>query len=155
MEAKRNALEAIVRKPNGMKESEQGSPQKSPQRSQNGGQGHQNGLLQTATGSANAHENAKSECSELPVFTRDFEGGYPQKSPQSGILEGHRGVYRNRKSKKIIGSSGKSQAQVYSGFLESSKDIYKTIKINDLISISAQSSPLRIGDSQTNLMVFF
>jgi Phage integrase family len=33
-----------------------------------------------------AIENAESECSESIVITQDFEGGYPQKSPQSGIF---------------------------------------------------------------------
>ena len=108
MEAKRTALEAIVRKPNGTSESEQGSPQKSPQWPQSGGQMPTNGHTQSRTESPISPQKAKSECSELPVFTRDFEGGYPQKSPQSGVFEGHRGVYRRRKSKKIIGSSGMS-----------------------------------------------
>jgi hypothetical protein len=54
-------------------------------------------------------ENAEQECSESSVITRDFEGGYPQKSPHSGIFEGHRAVYRNRKSKKRIGSSGRTR----------------------------------------------
>jgi len=75
MEAKRNALETIVRK-------------------------------RTETSAA---ENAEQKCSESPVSSRDFEGDYPQKSPQSGVLEGHRAVYRNRKSLKIIGSSGRTR----------------------------------------------
>ena len=44
-----------------------------------------------------------------PVIAQHFEGGYPQKSPQSGVFEGHRGVYRNRKSKNLIGSSGRTR----------------------------------------------
>ena len=75
MEAKRNALETIVRK-------------------------------RSAT---SATENAEEKCSESSVIAQDFEGGYPQKSPQSGILEGHRAVYRNRKSLKRIGSSGRTR----------------------------------------------
>jgi integrase len=35
--------------------------------------------------------------------------GYPQKSPQSSFSEVHRGVERRRKSKKIIGSSGRTR----------------------------------------------
>ncbi len=57
----------------------------------------------------NAGENAKEQCSEPPVNTRGFEAGYPQKSPQSGVFEGHRAIYRNRKSKKRIGSSGRTR----------------------------------------------
>src|SRR5271167_308146 len=59
MEAKRNALEAVVKKRT----------------------------------EARAEEKPNQQYSESPVTTQGFEGGYPQKSPQSGILEGHRGVY--------------------------------------------------------------
>ena len=75
MEAKRTALEAIVRK-----------------------------RTETST-----DENAKEQCSESPTNTQAFEGEYPQKSPQSGVFEGHRGVYRRRKLLKIIGSSGRTR----------------------------------------------
>jgi len=51
---------------------------------------------------ASAGENAIEQCSASLVNTQVFEAGYPQKSPQSGILEDHRGVYRNRKSMKRI-----------------------------------------------------
>ena len=64
MEAKRNALEAILRKQNGSGESGQ-----------------------------------QTTCVEES----------PQKSPQSGIFEGHRGVYGSRKSMKRIGSSGRTR----------------------------------------------
>jgi integrase len=113
MEAKRTALEAIVHKPNGASESQtespQGSPQKSPQWSRNENGRQASGHASTPTETSIAVENAKSDCSELPVITRDFEGVYPQKSPQSGVLEGHRGVYRRRKSKNLIGSSGRTR----------------------------------------------
>ena len=75
MEAKRTALEAIVRK-----------------------------RTETST-----DENAKEQCSESPTNTQVFEGEYPQKSPQSGVFEGHRGVYRRRKLLKRIGSSGRTR----------------------------------------------
>jgi integrase len=75
MEAKRNALESIVRK-----------------------------RTQTS-----ATENVEQEGSESSVITQDFERAYPQKSPQSGILDGHRVVYRNRKSLKRLGSSGRTR----------------------------------------------
>ena len=54
-------------------------------------------------------EDAELECSASSVTTQDFEGGYPQKSPQLGVFEGHRAVYRNRKSLKRIGSSGRTR----------------------------------------------
>jgi len=43
------------------------------------------------------------------AITQHFEGVYPQKSPQSDGLASHRGVYNARKSKKIIGSSGRTR----------------------------------------------
>jgi|SRR5579862_6205678 len=54
-------------------------------------------------------EETPQQYAESPVVAQDFEGGYPQKSPQSGVFEGHRSVYRGRKSKKIIGSSGRTR----------------------------------------------
>ena len=54
-------------------------------------------------------ENTPQECAESPVITQDFEGEYPQKSPQSGVFESHRGVYRSRKVLKRIGSSGRTR----------------------------------------------
>ena len=39
----------------------------------------------------------------------ESQGEYPQKSPQSDIFEGHRGVGRGRKSLKRIGSSGRTR----------------------------------------------
>ena len=54
-------------------------------------------------------EIAAEDRSESSAIAQDFEAGYPQKSPQSGISEGHRGVYRRRKSKNLIGSSGRTR----------------------------------------------
>ena len=54
-------------------------------------------------------EIAAEDRSESTVIAQDIEAGYPQKSPQSGISEGHRGVYRRRKSKNLIGSSGRTR----------------------------------------------
>jgi len=113
MEAKRNALEAIVRKPsashNFEKHNAEGSPQKSPQWLQNATKTPTSTPATTTIKHASAQENAVYECSELPVFSQDFEGGYPQKSPQLGVFEGHRGVYRKRKVLKRIGSSGRTR----------------------------------------------
>jgi integrase len=54
-------------------------------------------------------EGASAVSSELPVVAQGFCGQYPQKSPQSGISEGHRGIWRGRKSLKGIGSSGRTR----------------------------------------------
>ena len=60
----------------------------------------------TETKTEGRHAEDRSESTTL---TQHFEGVYPQKSPQPGILEGHRGVYKARKSKKTIGSSGRTR----------------------------------------------
>ena len=54
-------------------------------------------------------EMAAEDRSGSTAIAQGFEAGYPQKSPQSGISEGHRGVYRRRKSKNLIGSSGRTR----------------------------------------------
>ena len=74
MEAKRQALESLVKKPVDARTDD---------------------IVEDRSGS--------------PVIAQHFEGGYPQKSPQSDVFEGHRGVYRNRKSKNLIGSSGRTR----------------------------------------------
>ncbi len=109
MEAKRSALEAIVRKSNAPNESQQGYPQKSPQSPQNSGKTLNNGHAPEPMEPAIAPKNGARDCSESLGFTQDFEGEYPQKSPQSGIFESHRGVGRGRKSLKRIGSSGRTR----------------------------------------------
>ncbi len=58
---------------------------------------------------AATEENGAHEHAESPVIAQVFEGEYTQKSPQSCVFEGHRGVYRRRKSLKIIGSSGRTR----------------------------------------------
>jgi hypothetical protein len=58
---------------------------------------------------AEANENAEQEGSESPAVAQDFEGGYPQKSPQSGILEGHQSTYQNRKSLILNGGRGRNR----------------------------------------------
>jgi hypothetical protein len=54
-------------------------------------------------------EIAAEDRSESTAITQHFVGDYPQKSPHSGISEGHRGVYKTRKYKKTIGSSGRTR----------------------------------------------
>src|ERR1700726_2212092 len=46
----------------------------------------------------------KVDCPESIAIAQGSDVEYPQKSPQSVVSEVHRGVVRNRKSKKIIGS---------------------------------------------------
>jgi Phage integrase family len=102
MEAKRRALEAILQKQEGTFELVQ-------QRAGAGSQIPTNAHAPEPTDNSLALENANSDRSDLPGMTQHFEGGYPQKSPQSGVSEGHRSVYKNRKLKKIIGSSGRTR----------------------------------------------
>ena len=52
---------------------------------------------------------SETDCAESPTITQYFEGEHPQKSPQSTSSEVYRGMVRNRKSKKIIGSSGRTR----------------------------------------------
>jgi Phage integrase family len=89
MEAKRNALEAIVRQPNGIMESlaapADGSPQESPQRSQDRIQRQTNGHAPTPRDNSIVPKSIEGDCSELPGFTRDFEAGYPQ-NPHNRVL---------------------------------------------------------------------
>ena len=72
MEAKRTALESILKKPQG-------------------------------------RDEGKKNDAALPTIAQHFEGEYPQKSPQSGVFEGHRGVGGGRKLLKRIGSSGRTR----------------------------------------------
>ena len=53
--------------------------------------------------------NAKGNCSEMATVTQSFEGVSPQKSTQSVISDAHRGVKKSRKSKILIGSSGRTR----------------------------------------------
>jgi integrase len=109
MEAKRNALEAIVRQPGGRTKSQPAPEKKTGQGSQNEVQRQTNGHAPTLGNESVAPESAEGDCSELPGDTRDSEGGYPQKSPPLGVLEGHRSAYRKRKLLKGIGSSGRTR----------------------------------------------
>ena len=54
-------------------------------------------------------KKTQQQCLELPVNTQHFEGESLQKSLQSCNFEGHRGVVRAGKSKKLIGSSGRTR----------------------------------------------
>jgi hypothetical protein len=105
MEAKRSALESIVKKKtNGTADPAEDS------RTTNGteivgyphrAQGYRNG--------PEVESKPEVDCAESTTITQHFEGEYPQKSPQSAVSESHRGLVRSRKSKKIIGSSGRTR----------------------------------------------
>jgi len=114
MEAKRRALEAIVTgrpaKVESSPESQvEGYPQESPHGLQSGSK--RAGKKRAATKNENTPtaNNAEILYSESPTNTQHFDVEYPQKSPQSGISEDHRGVKRGRKSKILFGSSGRTR----------------------------------------------
>ena len=117
MEAKRRALESIVtvRSATATAESDQetrqsgGYPQGYPQGLQNAGRPTDRKRATAKTGNAQATNKADLPCSESPTSTQGFDVGYPQKSPHSGISEDHRRVRRGRKSKILIGSSGRTR----------------------------------------------
>jgi len=114
MEAKRRALESIVNGKPDTVESDMGrraerSPQKSPHGLQNGSNRSNKERPEVMKGNTPTAEIAENHCSESPTNTQHFDVEYPQKSPQSGIFEDHRGVKRGRKSKILIGSSGRTR----------------------------------------------
>ena len=117
MEAKRDALESIIRKqktdatstePSGC---DGGSLQKSLQSAKNGLQTENHAPLAGGK-NANSDESQKQECSELPANMQRFEGESLQKSLQSCNSGGHRGTGKARKSMKIIGSSGRTRIRL-------------------------------------------
>jgi integrase len=115
MQAKRNALEAIVQKPaaakasKGKDEAAEGVPTKPPAEVIRGAKAARRSHAQVPVENSNAAMNSKGDYSELPRVTQGFEGVSPQKSPQSAIFEVHRGVKKGRKSKILIGSSGRTR----------------------------------------------
>jgi len=114
MEAKRRALESIVNgKPDTVKTDTvgqaEGSPQKSPHGLQNGSNRSHEERAKAKNENIRIAEIAESNCSESPANTQHFDVEYPQKSPQSVISEEHRRVGRRRKSKNLIGSSGRTR----------------------------------------------
>jgi integrase len=112
MEAKRDALEAIV----GTQEAENRNglnidhyPQKSPHGLQNEERRRNKRAKTTVCKNPLAVSAERADRSESLGNKRDFDPGYPQKSPQSGVFASHRGIVRERKSKKRIGSSGRTR----------------------------------------------
>jgi Phage integrase family len=120
MQAKRAALEGLVKKPtgeatNGDAHASEGVPTKSPTvvvaKSKTPGRESQksvaeNSRKRTRRVSALAEDG---ECSETPTNTQGFEVWSPQNPPQSAVFEVHRGVKRRGKSKILIGSSGRTR----------------------------------------------
>ncbi len=115
MEAKREALESIVKKQRvrddarGTTEMFQGSPQQSPDGFENGTRRSIKTTKTAKSENPELVEKSEMNCAESPVNTQGFAEAWSQKSPQSGVFEVHRGVSRNRKSKKRIGSSGRTR----------------------------------------------
>jgi len=118
MEAKRTALEAIVKKKmspeakaKAAKKAETATKNPS-QELQNWGNGHgRKNVAKKAQNPAGAEstQNSKQGCSLSITNERGFDLRSPQKSPHSGVLEGHRGVGRGAKSLKKNGSSGRTR----------------------------------------------
>jgi integrase len=115
IEAKRTALESIVKKQTdtGSSGQQTGQAEGSLQKSLHG---LQNGVSRLTSNHAPAQpdnsataKKTEQQCSELPVNTQHFEGESLQKSLQSCNFEGHRGVTEARKSKILIGSSGRTR----------------------------------------------
>jgi len=115
MEAKRTALESIVKKQTDLGSSDQqtGQAEGSLQKPLHG---LQNGAPRLTSNHATAQpansaraKKTEQQCSELPVNTQHFEGESLQKSLQPCNFEGHRGVLKPRKSKNLFGSSGRTR----------------------------------------------
>jgi integrase len=105
MEAKRTALESIVKKQsNGA--ADQTEDSRSTDEAKSVGYPHRPQGFRIGRAAKSASE---TDCAESPTITQHFEGEYPQKSPQSASSELHRGKMRIRKSKKLIGSSGRTR----------------------------------------------
>jgi integrase len=115
MQAKRNALEAIVKKPdvaeasNGKGRAPAAVPTKSSTVVVRGTKAKRHTHALVRVGNAMTARNSRGDCSEIPTVAQGFEGVSPQKSPQSVISEVHRGVKKARKSKNLIGSSGRTR----------------------------------------------
>ncbi len=115
MEAKRRALESIVTVRPATKESGQetgqaeGYPEESPHGLQNGSKPIDRRRATVKAGNAYLANKAERHCSESPTNTQDFDVGYPQKSPQSGISEVEKGVKKRCKSLNLNGGRGRNR----------------------------------------------
>jgi integrase len=105
MEAKRTALESIVKKQTNCAADQ-------TEASQTGNGAESVGYPQRAQGYTSGREvksKREADYAESTAITQHFEGEYPQKSPQLANHAVHRGLRRAGKSKKIIGSSGRTR----------------------------------------------
>ena len=118
MEAKRTALEAIVKKKPTQKAKDKEAKKaatsaRNPSRElQNWGNGHGRKNVARKTQKiveAESGQNSNQQCSLTITNTQGFDLRSPQKSPHSGVFEGHRGVGKGSKSLKINGSSGRTR----------------------------------------------
>jgi hypothetical protein len=115
MEAKRGALEAIVRKQSSQHSlgetggSLDGCSRETPRRFESRDRAQSRSATSVGSRSAFGAEDAEKNHSESLANTHAFAMGYPQKSPQSSLCEGGREVGRRRKSLKRIGSSGRTR----------------------------------------------
>jgi len=112
MEAKRAALESIVKKPvdGDAPVKQKGEEVRSPQAALHGSE---NGAPRpasshTMTKSAGAKKTVQ-HCSELPMITQHSEGESLQKSLQSCNFEGNQEVKKRCKSLKLIGGRGRNR----------------------------------------------
>jgi len=106
MEAKRAALESIVRKPTA-DAPEGGSPQKSPQSTASPSTARHAAPESIVSNPAANASDAERKHPSVPTVTRQIEGQYPQKSPQSGNL-GRSGV--GKKGRKLLKGIGSASA---------------------------------------------
>ena len=115
MEAKRSALESIVKRPAGHDASDEqrprskGSLQKSLQSKRNGQRADKRTHVPPMAETSPEGENANSDCSLSPTNTQVFEGESLQKSLQSCNFGANRGAVKRRKLLKRIGSSGRTR----------------------------------------------
>ena len=105
MEAKRSALESIVKKQTTGAE-KHGEGALAEDGCESVGYPHRADGFTDGRGMKSKPDSNRPESLTI---TQQFEGEYPQKSPQSAISENHRGMLRSRKAKKIIGSSGRTR----------------------------------------------
>ena len=117
MEAKRHALESIVRVRSTTATAESGQktgraegyPQESPHGLQNVGK--PTGKQRATAKIENAHtvNYGDLDCAESPTNAQGFDGGYPQKSPQLANSEDVKGVMKRCKSLNSIGGRGRNR----------------------------------------------
>jgi hypothetical protein len=99
MEAKRTALESIVKK-----QTSGAADRAEDSRSIDGANSVGYHIEHTVIEWTRREVGAQSGLLRINRNCAGFDVGYPQKSPQSVISEVHRGAVRSRKSKKIYGS---------------------------------------------------